>query len=168
MSSPFQPRDPELVRRGARNAIAIYLDALLLGAMLLLFSPRLTGLPVHEWIGLAVALPVLAHLLLSWSWISAGLARLLTGESSRARVNYALNAVLFVLVVVEVTSGIVISAVAMPTLGARVVNDRAWRALHNGTLNWLMLLLGFHVAMNWRPIVVGVRRYLLPGAAAHE
>jgi hypothetical protein len=32
-------------------------------------------------------------------------------------------------------------------------------------LNWTLLVLGFHVAMNWRPLVVGVGRHVWPRLA---
>ena len=102
------------------------------------------------------------------SWISASTARFATQARGRARVNYILNWLLFVLVVIEVTSGVAISAVALPALGVRTINDRSWRALHNMTLNWTLLAVGLHIAMNWRPIVVGVRRIIRPKPDAHE
>jgi uncharacterized protein DUF4405 len=148
----------------ARHAVAIAIDVALLAALLLLFSPRLTGLSVHEWLGIALGLPLLVHLVLSWVWIRAASARFVTRASTRARTNYALNWILFILVTIEVTSGVAISQVALPFIGVPTINDRAWRALHNQTLNWTMLLLGVHVAMNWKPLAAGVRRYLWNGS----
>ena len=146
----------------ATGRLAALIDLILLGVLLLLYAPRLTGLPVHEWVGLALAVPLVVHLLLSWKWIAATTRRVIARRDARARVNYLLNGILFVLIGVEVTSGIVISQVALPVLGVRTINDRAWRALHNLTLNYTLLALGLHVAMNWRPLLVALRR-LLPG-----
>lgn len=151
-----------------RNAVAIYIDLALLVALVLLFSPRLTGLPVHEWLGMAFCLPLLLHLVLSWSWISAGTARFIRGSNARARTNYVLNWILFILVSIEVASGIAISQVALPSIGVPTINDREWRALHNQALNWTLLLVGLHVAMNWQPLAAGVRRYLWNGFRAGD
>lgn len=152
----------------ARNSFAIYVDVLLLATLLLLFSPRLTGLSIHEWLGVSLGATLIVHLLLSWSWISSGTRRVFSGSNGRARINYILNWLLFVLILVELTSGVAISRVVLPSIGIRTINDRSWRALHNLTLNWTMLVLGFHVAMNWRPLVVGVGRYVWPRRAAYE
>ncbi len=152
----------------ARNSFAIYVDVLLLATLLLLFSPRLTGLSIHEWLGVSLGATLIVHLLVSWSWISSGTRRLVSGSNRRARINYILNWLLFVLILVEVTSGVAISRVVLPSIGIRTINDRSWRALHNLTLNWTMLVLGFHVAMNWRPLVVGVGRYVWPRRPAYE
>jgi hypothetical protein len=142
-----------------RSRLALYLDLWLLVALLLLFSPRLTGLPIHEWLGIALALSVVLHLLLSWSWISAATRAFVTGAKPRSRINFALNWLLFVLITLEITSGLMISAAALPAAGIHTVNDRSWRALHNLALNWTLLVLGFHVAMNWHPLLLGVRRH---------
>ncbi|HMA23491.1 MAG TPA: DUF4405 domain-containing protein, partial [Gemmatimonadaceae bacterium] len=134
----------------------------------LLFSPRLTGLSIHEWLGVSLGATLIVHLLVSWSWISSATRRLVSGSNRRARINYILNWLLFVLILVELTSGAAISRVVLPSIGIQTINDRSWRALHNLTLNWTMLALGFHVAMNWRPLVVGVGRYVWPRRPAYE
>jgi hypothetical protein len=143
-----------------RDAVAIYVDVILLVTLLLLFSPRLTGLSIHEWIGISLGATMMVHLLLSWSWISGATRRLAARRSGRARMNYVLNWLLFVLVIIELTSGIAISQVSLPSMGIHTINDRSWRALHNLTLNWTLLLIGIHVAMNWRPLLMGAGRRL--------
>jgi hypothetical protein len=145
-----------------RSTLAIYVDVLLLATLLLLYAPRLTGLSLHEWLGVSLGVTLIVHLLLSWSWISARTRRFVGDGNSRARINYVLNWLLFVLILIEVTSGIAISHVALPSIGVQTINDRSWRALHNQTLNWALLVLGFHIAMNWRPLVAGVSRCLWP------
>jgi len=113
-------------------------DVFLFGLILLMLSPRLTGLPVHEWLGLALGIPVVVHLLLSWSWISRA-----------------------TLVVLEILSGVVISVVALPALGISTIEDGAWRLLHNRFLNFLVILVGVHIAMNWNALRSGIRRWLV-------
>lgn len=145
--------------------LAYALDLVLLLTLLLLFSPRLTGLPVHEWLGLALGLPLLLHLLLSWRWIATATAGVFARGGMRSRINYVLNAILFVLIVIEIISGSMISAIAAPTLGIPTVNDRSWRALHNLCLNWTLLVLGLHVAMNWTPLLRALRTWTgIPGS----
>ena len=145
-----------------RTRLALYLDIGLLAAVLLLFAPRLTGLPSHEWVGLALIPVVLLHLLLSWGWIAGSTQAIGTRAGRRARINYLLNWLLFSLVVLELASGLMISEIALPPLGFLTVDDRAWRALHNQALNWTHLVIGLHVAMNWQPLVLLVRRHLSP------
>lgn len=146
-----------------RSRLALSLDIALLLGVLLLFAPRLTGLPVHEWVGIALIPVVVWHLLLSWGWIANSTGRIVTQASRRARINYFLNWLLFVLVVLEIVSGLMISLVALPPLGFATLDDRAWRALHNQALNWTHLVIGLHIAMNWKPLLLLIRRHLMPG-----
>jgi hypothetical protein len=62
-------------------------DTLLLVLCLFLMSPRLTGLALHEWFGVALILPVLVHLLLSWRWIVTALKRAFVPTRRRDLVN---------------------------------------------------------------------------------
>jgi hypothetical protein len=146
-----------------RLKFAFGLDALLLAAYLLLLSPRMTGLPVHEWIGIAFGIPLIVHLLLSWSWIATATRRVIATRDRRAQVNFALTATLFVLIVTEIVSGLAISQVTLPFFGVPTINDRSWRALHNLTLNWTHLAVGVHVALNWPWIVATWRKRLRLG-----
>ena len=97
-----------------RQTFTFCLDALLLVACLLLLSPRLTGLPVHEWLGIAFAIPLLVHLLLAWPWIVTATRRLFAPIRRRDTVNTLHNLSLFVTTTVVVVSGIVISQVSLP------------------------------------------------------
>ena len=78
----------------------------------------------------------------------------------RTRVNLVLNTILFVLIVVEIFSGLEISQVALPSFGFAGIDDRTWRALHNQSLNWIHLTVGLHVAMNWTWILAAIRRFI--------
>jgi len=136
-------------------------DVALFASILLLLSPRLTGLPVHEWLGLALGIPVVIHLLLSWSWIARATLVAPVRPGWRHRINYALNWLLFALIVLEIVSGVMISVVAIPALGIPTVEDGAWRLLHNRFLNFLVLLVGMHIAMNWNALRTGIRRWMV-------
>ncbi len=112
------------------RTFTICLDSLLLLLFISLLSPRMTGLPIHEILGLALFVPIVLHLLLAWPWIRQTSKRIFLNASKRARFNYFLNAGLFVLMVIEIVSGMVISQVALPFLGIKTIEDRAWRSIH--------------------------------------
>ncbi len=63
------------------NRFVLSFDAGLFLLFVILLSPRLTGLPVHEWLGIALAGPVLLHLLLSWRWLVTATRRLLAAPT---------------------------------------------------------------------------------------
>ena len=154
------PEQQDATSETSRTAVVLWLDAGLLLLFLLAIAPRLTGLALHEVVGIAFLVPLLAHLLLSWRWIASGVRRSLRPGARRARVNYLLNAALFVLTVTVVVAGLAISRVVLPALGIRTFDDGAWRFLHNNTVNWVHLAVALHIAMNWRWIVAATRRQL--------
>ena len=150
-------RTPEATREPAKSAqfrlkITFWLDAALLVSVCALQTVPFTGLVLHEWLGLAMVGMVLVHLLLAWSWIASQSRRFFTLQSIRARINYILNLSLFGAVTAVILSGILISQKAIPALtGSTSAREMDWRwdALHNRFSEIVLMLAGFHLAINW-------------------
>src|SRR5678809_1654348 len=106
-----------------RRRFIICLDTALLIIFILLLSPRLTGLPLHEVLGVIFFIPIVIHLLIAWPWIQNATRKFFKTVSNRTRFNFFLNAILFILVITELLSGFVISQVALPGLGIKTIND---------------------------------------------
>ena len=135
-----------------RLKITFWLDVTLLVSICALQTVRFTGLVLHEWLGLAMVGMVLAHLLFAWSWIASQSRRFFTLQSIRARINYLLNLSLFAAVTAVIFSGILISQNAIPALtGTKAAPDMDWRwdTLHNQFSAAVVMLVGFHLAINW-------------------
>jgi cytochrome b len=135
-----------------RLKITFWLDLILLVSICALQTVRFTGLVLHEWLGLAMVGMVLAHLLLAWSWISSQTRRFFTLQSIRARINYLLNLSLFAAVTAAIFSGILISQKAIPMLtGSKAAPEMDWQwdVLHNQFSDAVLMLVGFHLAINW-------------------
>jgi hypothetical protein len=107
--------------------------------------------------GICVVAPATLHLLLVAGWIARAVGRFGTA-TLRTRINVFLNLGLLALLALELLSGILISRVALPRLGLVFAEDRAWRSLHNEGLNFLVLMLGLHIALNWTWIIGTVKR----------
>lgn len=135
-----------------RLKVTFWLDAMLAISVCVLQTVPGTGLVIHEWLGLAVIAMVFAHLLFSWSWISSNSRRLLGALTIRTRINYILNLSLFAATTAVIFSGILISQKAIPALtgskAAPVMNWR-WDSIHIDFSGAVMMLAGFHVAINW-------------------
>ena len=133
------------------------LDTLLLVISLVLLAPRFSGLRWHEWLGVAVVPPIVLHLLLSWSWIAGAFRRIFSSEGTwRGRVNLLLNLALFFFFVFEVVTGLMISQVSLPWFGFHMLDDSAWRILHNKITGQVRILLALHLAMNWKWVVTTI------------
>lgn len=142
---------------GKRVSFLLWFDTLLMVLFLLTMTPRLTGLALHEILGVVFTVSFLLHLLLSWQWIKAAARKLLSRGAWRVRVNYSLNTLLFAFSSIAIVTGLVISQVALPALHIPSVDDRAWHFLHNGVAAWVRIGIGLHIAMNWQWIVAAVR-----------
>ena len=144
-----------------RLKITFWLDVTLLVAVCALQTVSFTGLVLHEWLGLAIVGMILAHLLLSWTWIASQSRRLFAVQSVRARVNYLLNLSLFASVTAVIFSGVLISQKAIPILtGTRAVPDMDWRweMLHHHFSTAVLVLAGFHLAINWEWAIAAVEK----------
>ncbi len=128
----------------SRTAFALWLDVLLLLLFLLIQSPRITGVAAHEIIGIAIAVPLLLHMLLSWHWIISKAKRLFANGSLRTRINYAINVGLFLAMVLVIVSGIMVSRVVLPWAGMPTIYDGDWFELHDSTSNVLFVAVGLH------------------------
>jgi cytochrome b561 len=146
-----------------RLRVTFWLDVVLLVSICTLQTVRFTGLVLHEWLGLAVIGMTLAHLMFSWSWIASQSRRLFRSRSIRERTNYLLNLSLFAVITATIYSGILISQKAVPVLtGAKTAAEMNWQwdHLHNQFANFVIVLVGMHLALNWDWILAAVSRML--------
>ena len=148
-----------------RLKIMFWLDMTLLIAVCALQDVSFTGLFLHEWLGLAMVGMVLAHLMLAWSWIATQSRRLFAVQSARARINYFLNLSLFAAVTAVIFSGILISQKAIRTLtSTKAAPDMDWRwdTLHNQFSQYVLMLSGLHLAINWEWALAAVQKVVFP------
>ena len=140
----------------------LVLDFLIAGLVLVLLSTALTGLAWHEWLGIAVGLVIIVHLLLGWQWIASIAKRFFQSLPGTTRFEYILDALLFAAMTVTIYSGLMISRVAIPALGLNgAAPNFLWRGLHSLSANSLLLLVGLHLAFSWSWIVKTVRKLIL-------
>ena len=65
---------------------------------------------------------------------------------------------LFVFVVLEIVSGLIISQVLVPAIGIKTINDGAWRGLHKQVSVGIVILISLHISLNWRRMVSYFRK----------
>ena len=137
------------------------IDATLFGGFLLAQWLDLTGLPVHQWLGLAVAALAGYHLTAHWSWVKAVTGRFFGRTSRQARTFYAVDAGLVVGFAAILVTGLAIST----WLDLALASYAAWRNVHVlasvATLGLVVAKIGLH----WRWIVDVARRRIFPAPA---
>lgn len=155
------PTQPARARSTTLTNLAV--DAGLFASTLLALAPAFTGLPIHEWLSLALAAAFVLHLLLHWSWLAGVARRLLGSLPGSARFKALLNIALFIDFTLLTFTGVMISRAALPALGLSLAGSEAWMGLHRLTADASVFLMGVHLAIHWKWIVSTVRRYLTPG-----
>ena len=148
-----------------RLRLTFWLDVALLFSVCAMQDIAFTGLVLHEWLGLVMVGMVFAHLLLAWGWIATQSRLLFAAQSFRSRVNYLINLSLFAGVTAVIFSGILISQKAIPALtgtSAAPEMDWRWDVLHNRFSQYLLMLSGFHLAINWDWALAAVHRLFVP------
>ncbi len=143
------------------NTLKLLVDSALALAVLLLMSIILTGLALHEWLGLALIVTLLVHLLSNWAWIVATLRRCRGALPLQVRMNFILNAVLFITMTVVIASGLLISRVALPFLGLDVRPNTFLSIVHLVSADLLLIVAGLHLGLNWKWIILAVRRQMI-------
>lgn len=112
-------------------------------------NTHLTGIPVHEWLGIVFGGALVYHILLHWQWISNATRKLFTKLPTIQRIRYVVDLLLFAMMVIVVASGIWISRAALPAVGISLENSRFWSGLHHITSELVIFLVGLHVALSW-------------------
>lgn len=130
-----------------RTECLILLDSTLFLVVIAVRTLPLTGLPAHEWLGLAVSPLMIAHIVFQWNWLSCALRRLATRGTWRLRINLLINAALFTAGVLAIYSGIMISQVVLPAVDVAAGANPAWILIHGLSQR---LFVGLHLAINWR------------------
>jgi hypothetical protein len=136
-----------------------WLDVVILVSYIVAYSYGFTGDAIHEWLGLALGLVLLVHLTLHWDWV-VRTTRKLFGRRGHDRVIWLVNLALLFGMTLCIVSGIVISRVALSSLGFFLTSNLFWDRLHLLTAEITLGLVPVHAALRWRWIV-GVGRRVL-------
>ena len=143
------------------NKIHFVVDIIIGVAVLVLLSFTLTGLTVHEWLGLGFGVVIIVHLLLNWRWIVATTRRFFSKLPGMVRFKSLVDITLFVAMTVVIFSGLMISESALPFLGLHVGQNPFLRTIHSASSTVVLVLIGLHLGSNWKWLMTAVRQYVL-------
>ncbi|WP_139651718.1 DUF4405 domain-containing protein [Raoultibacter phocaeensis] len=138
-------------------------DAVALAVYLVAANPAVTGIAVHEWLGIGALVLFLAHCAQHVDWI-ASTARGLRGSTWAARGNLALDALVLVAFMAVTVSGLLISGEVLPAFGLYADGYYFWDPLHAISAKALLALLLVHVVVHWKWLYGLVRK----GRGGHD
>lgn len=136
-----------------------YLDLFLVIIFLLLMEPKLTGLVLHELVGLAISLAFLTHIIFHWKWVVETTKKYFK-LNNRSRIKYILDILLFTGFITILISGLAISKTinfSWLNLGDDMV---MWKNIHIASSYITILLIGVHVGLNWKWVMNTSKRLL--------
>ena len=134
-------------------------DAVLFTGLCIVSIMDLTGLTLHQWMGLAVGVLAGYHLLSHWTWVKSVTLRFKGRTSAQARRYYFIDASLLIGFSLILISGLVISTWFDFTLS----NYAAWRNIHVVMTIVTLVLVVIKVGIHWRWVVKIGQRILHPG-----
>ena len=134
------------------------LDAVLFSGFILMFFLDLTGVELHQWIGVAAGALALHHLVKHWDWVDAVSKRFFGRTSGQARLYFMVDAGILLGMASILLSGLAISTWFSLPLG----NASAWANFHETVSEVTLVLLAFKIAIHWRWIVKTARRMVSP------
>lgn len=119
-------------------------------ALVVAFNPALTGLAVHEWLSIAVIVPLLLHLIINWEQTLRFVELFADRLKNKSRADLVVDVGLFVSAVAVMLSGLMISQVVAGLLGVSIAPSAIWVAVHSVSADLTIALLVAHFALHWR------------------
>jgi hypothetical protein len=137
------------------------IDAALFIGLLLSFWLELTGVALHQWLGVAITVGAGYHLLTHWAWVKSVTARFFKQTSGQARLYYVIDVAMLIGLATITVTGLVIST----WLDLALTDFASWKTLHVGASIGTLLAVVVKIGLHWRWIVSTARRYIVPPAA---
>ncbi len=125
------------------------LDAALMIGFLAAFFLDLTGLPLHQWLGIALGLTAVIHLVVHQKWVESVTHKFFGCCPMRTRLYYLLDAAIWVGFIMIILTGVVIST----WLNLPLFNYETWKNIHVFSSIATLLAVVLKLALHWRWIV---------------
>lgn len=129
----------------------LIIDAVLFGGFLITFFLNLTGVELHQWIGIGTGALAIYHLLVHWGWVRSTAQQLPRGQ----RLNAVVDALVGFGLLGILSSGLALSS----WLELPLKNQTAWHNLHVFASVGTLLALAIKIALHWRWVVAVARRF---------
>jgi hypothetical protein len=126
-----------------------WIDAALFTGFIVAFFLDLTGVGLHQWIGVLGGVLAAYHLITHWDWVKAVSRRLKEPTASRAQLYYMFDAVILFGFAAMIGTGVLIST----WLNLALANYAGWRAVHIIASVITLLFVVVKLGLHWRWIV---------------
>lgn len=131
-----------------RNALVV--DLIVLVVYLVVANPALTGIGVHEWLGIAAFVVFVAHAAQHGDWVAETVRTAFARPSLGRTGHFVLDALIVVAFMTCTVSGVLVSGAVLPAFGLYADGFFFWDPLHAASAKVLLALLVVHVVAHWR------------------
>lgn len=133
----------------------LVMDAVALVVYVVVSLPALTGIALHEWLGLGVFVALAVHLAQHLDTLTSP-----TGKTKAARwARIALGIALAIALVVVAVSGLMMSGAVLGFLGYYAEGYYFWNPLHSISAKVLLALVLIHLFVNARAFRLLMRKW---------
>lgn len=127
------------------------LDACALFVFLLVANPTITGIDVHEWLGLGSLVAFVAHVAGSAVFAKEA-GRKKRKRSAATTANRLIDTIMLITMMTCVVSGLMVSGAVLQTLGLYAHGYYFWDPLHAITAKLFFALILVHLVLHWPAI----------------
>lgn len=128
----------------------LLIDVIALVAYIIVANPILTGIDLHEWLGLGVLLVLFVHFVVHVDWMVEAL-RTCVRQPTFARLgNLILDVLALIALLLVVVSGLGISGAVLPFFGLYMDGYYFWDPLHSISAKVLLAIIVVHIVVHWK------------------
>ena len=129
------------------------IDAAALAIYLVVANPALTGIGVHEWLGLGLFVMFFVHFAAHADWVVEAVRGSFARPSWARTGNVVLDVLIVLAFMLTTVSGIMVSGAVLLAMGLYAEGYRFWDPLHAVSAKALLALMFLHVVVHWKWIV---------------
>ncbi len=126
-----------------------WVDVILFAVFLAAFFLDLTGLALHQWLGIASGVIAMYHLVKHWDWVKKAAGAIANQTTSRVQTYALIDILLFDGLLAILVTGVVISSWLNLDLAAYAT----WHFVHVSASLITLALLVLKIGLHWRWIV---------------
>jgi hypothetical protein len=136
-----------------------WLDAILFTGFIVTFLMDITGIELHQWIGIAIGAFIAVHLAFHWKWVLTVIDRFFGNTSWRLRINLLIDSTLIGGFFMIIMTGLVIST----WLSLTFINYAIWKNVHIITSVITLFLVLIKIVLHRKWIIDIAEKYIFPG-----
>lgn len=131
--------------------VKILIDILMTILFICLTKIKITGMHMHEVLGIIVTLFVIIHLALNFSWVKAITLKIFDKNLNyKIKITYCINVLLAILVCIIFISGILVSVTIFTNIST--ANRGTWAFIHRKAALITFILIIVHALLNIKMI----------------